>query len=95
MTPPAEVYAWTVNSGAARDIPTEVTIGFEAGVPVSLDGEPDRAVRTRRATQRAAGRHGMAESTTSRTGSWASRVARATRRRPRSCSTPRMPRWRG
>ena len=38
-TPPADAYAWTVAPGDAPDIPTELTIGFENGVPVSLDGE--------------------------------------------------------
>jgi argininosuccinate synthase len=38
-TPPGDVYEWTVEPGAAPDIPTEVTIGFEGGVPVTLDSE--------------------------------------------------------
>ena len=38
-TPPAGAYEWTVAPGEAPDIPTELTIGFEGGVPVSLDGE--------------------------------------------------------
>jgi argininosuccinate synthase len=38
-TPPADVYQWTVDPGAAPDIPTEATIGFEGGVPVTLDSE--------------------------------------------------------
>ncbi len=37
-TPPDDAYEWTVEPGAAPD-PVEVTIGFEGGIPVSLDGE--------------------------------------------------------
>ncbi len=37
-TPPDDAYEWTVAPGAAPD-PVEVTIGFEGGIPVSLDGE--------------------------------------------------------
>ena len=36
--PPADVYQWTVAPGAAPATPAEVMIGFEAGIPVSLDG---------------------------------------------------------
>ncbi len=39
-TPPADVYEWTVDPGSTPDVPTEIVIGFEGGVPVSLDGEP-------------------------------------------------------
>ena len=35
--PPADVYAWTVDPSQAPAVPVEVTIGFEAGIPVSLD----------------------------------------------------------
>ena len=37
--PPEEVYEWTVHPGRASDDGEEVTIAFEHGVPVSLDGE--------------------------------------------------------
>ena len=37
--PPEEVYAWTADPGAAPAAGEEVTIAFERGVPVSLDGE--------------------------------------------------------
>ncbi len=37
--PPADVYQWSVSPGDAPSIPAEVVIGFEGGVPVSLDGE--------------------------------------------------------
>ncbi|MEO7663502.1 MAG: argininosuccinate synthase, partial [Candidatus Limnocylindrales bacterium] len=38
VSPPADAYEWTVDPGAAPD-PVEVVIGFEGGIPVSLDGE--------------------------------------------------------
>ena len=37
--PPEDIYAWTVSPAAAPDEPRELAIGFENGVPVSLDGE--------------------------------------------------------
>jgi argininosuccinate synthase len=38
VTPPADAYEWTVAAGDAPD-PVELVIGFEGGIPVSLDGE--------------------------------------------------------
>ena len=38
VTPPADAYEWTVAPADAPS-PVEVTIGFEGGVPVSIDGE--------------------------------------------------------
>jgi argininosuccinate synthase len=38
VTPPPDAYEWTVAAGAAPD-PVEVTIAFEGGIPVSIDGE--------------------------------------------------------
>ncbi len=37
-TPPDDAYAWTVKPADAPD-PIEVSIGFEGGIPVSVDGE--------------------------------------------------------
>jgi len=37
--PPADMYVWTRAPQDAPDIPAVVTVGFEAGEPVSLDGE--------------------------------------------------------
>jgi argininosuccinate synthase len=36
--PPEDIYEWTKSTAAAPDSPTYVEIGFEKGVPVSLDG---------------------------------------------------------
>jgi argininosuccinate synthase len=38
VTPPADAYAWTVAPSDAP-APVEIVIGFEGGIPVSLDGE--------------------------------------------------------
>jgi argininosuccinate synthase len=38
--PPPEAFEWTADPADAPRAPREVVIGFEAGVPVSLDGEP-------------------------------------------------------
>ena len=38
VTPPPDAYEWTVAPGDAPD-PVEVTIEFEGGIPVALDGE--------------------------------------------------------
>jgi argininosuccinate synthase len=59
MTPPADAYEWTVDPGAAPAIPAEVTIGFEGGVPVSLDGEPLPPVELVDRLNAQAGRHGI------------------------------------
>jgi argininosuccinate synthase len=57
--PPADVYEWTVDPGAAPDIPTELTIGFEGGVPISLDGERVAPVELIERVGSLAGRHGI------------------------------------
>ena len=38
VEPPEDAYEWTVAPGVAPDEPLYVSIGFEGGVPVSLDG---------------------------------------------------------
>jgi argininosuccinate synthase len=58
-TPPADVYEWTVDPGKAPDVPTEVTIGFEAGVPAKLDGDAVDAVTLVDRLNSLAGRNGV------------------------------------
>jgi argininosuccinate synthase len=58
-TPPPDAYAWTVDPGQAPDIPTEVTIGFEGGVPVTLDGQAVPPVELIERLQALGGRHGV------------------------------------
>jgi argininosuccinate synthase len=38
VSPPADVFEWTVDPGDAPN-PIEIVIGFEGGIPVSVDGE--------------------------------------------------------
>jgi len=58
-TPPADVYQWTVAPGDAPGIPAEVVIGFEAGVPVSLDGQAVPPVELVERLNALGGRHGV------------------------------------
>ena len=58
-TPPAGAYEWTVAPGEAPDIPTELTIGFEGGVPVSLDGEALEPVELVQRVHDLGGAHGV------------------------------------
>ena len=37
--PPEEIYEWTKSAEAAKDTPTKVSIEFEEGVPVAINGE--------------------------------------------------------
>ncbi|MCL2862995.1 MAG: argininosuccinate synthase [Methanimicrococcus sp.] len=37
--PPEEIYEWTTSPEKAPDVPTIIDVGFENGVPVSLDGK--------------------------------------------------------
>jgi len=59
VEPPEEVYALTVAVDQAPDQPEIVTIGFERGNPVSLDGERLDPVSLVRRANALAGRHGF------------------------------------
>jgi argininosuccinate synthase len=56
--PPADVYEWTVDPSRAPD-PVEVTIAFEGGIPVSLDGERLSPVALVERVAALAGAHGV------------------------------------
>jgi argininosuccinate synthase len=58
VTPPADVYAWTVAPADAPD-PAEVTLGFEGGVPVALDGAAAEPVELVEQLNGLAGLHGV------------------------------------
>jgi argininosuccinate synthase len=58
VAPPADVYEWTVAPGAAPE-PVEITIGFEGGVPVSLDGDRLPALELVERVHQLAGAHGV------------------------------------
>ncbi len=58
VTPPDDVYEWTVDAGKAPD-PVEIVIGFEGGIPVSLDGEHLDPVTLVDRLSKLAGAHGV------------------------------------
>lgn len=57
--PPEDIFQWTVSPHSAPDKATDVTIGFEAGVPTSLDGQARDPVALIRAVHRLAGENGV------------------------------------
>ncbi|HVL80761.1 MAG TPA: argininosuccinate synthase [Actinomycetota bacterium] len=57
--PDKDVYEFTLSPQEAPDEPAEVVIGFEAGLPVSVDGEAIGPVEIVRLMQELAGRHGV------------------------------------
>ncbi len=57
--PPEEIYAWTVSPLAAPDEPQMLTITFEAGIPVALDGKRMKGADLIRTVNQIAGRHGI------------------------------------
>ena len=56
---PADLFALTRNPQDAPDTPAVVTIGFERGEPVSLDGEPMHPVELIETLNALAGEHGV------------------------------------
>jgi argininosuccinate synthase len=59
VEPPEEVYGWTRAPAAAPEAPAYVTIGFERGAPVSLDGTPLPFHELIARLNRIAGAHGV------------------------------------
>jgi argininosuccinate synthase len=57
--PPADVWDWTADPATAPAQAAEITITFEQGVPVALDGEPLDAVTLVQRLNALAGRHGV------------------------------------
>jgi argininosuccinate synthase len=57
--PPEEIYAWTRSPNDAPDQPREVTISFEHGRPVALDGQVMDGVALVQALNQQAGEHGV------------------------------------
>ena len=58
VSPPADVYEWTLDPGAAPS-PVEVTLDFEGGLPVALDGERLEPVSLVDRVSTLAGQHGV------------------------------------
>ncbi len=57
--PPEDAYEWTTSPESAPDEPRYMEIGFEAGVPVALDGERLGLVELIGALNELGGRHGI------------------------------------
>ena len=59
VEPPDDVWLWTVAPGDAPDRPEYLEIGFEAGLPTALNGEPMEGVQLISRLQDIGGRHGI------------------------------------
>ena len=59
VAPPPEAFEWTTDPAEAPRAARELVIGFEAGVPVSLDGEALGGVRLVETLNREAGAYGV------------------------------------
>jgi argininosuccinate synthase len=57
--PPADVYTWTKSPAEAPDKPQYMEIGFDGGIPVSLDGKEMAGIALIRKMNEIAGRHGI------------------------------------
>ena len=57
--PPSDVWLWTAEPEAAPDKPAILEIGFENGIPVSLDGEKTGAVELVQNLSNLGGQHGI------------------------------------
>ena len=57
--PPEDAFSWTRAPEDTSDTPEEVTIGFEEGTPVSLNGQPTDLVELIEALNAIAGAHGV------------------------------------
>ena len=59
VEPPADVFAWTRSPSDAPDEPCYVEIGFERGIPISLDGQGMDGVSLIQQLNQLAGEHGV------------------------------------
>jgi argininosuccinate synthase len=59
VEPPEEVFAWTKSPAAAPDKPEYVEIGFEGGIPISLNGKQLSGVALIQQLNQVAGKHGV------------------------------------
>jgi argininosuccinate synthase len=57
--PPADAFAWTKHVADTPVQPAEITIDFEHGIPVALDGKKMDAVDLVQAVNKVAGEHGI------------------------------------
>lgn len=57
--PPEEIYAWTVSPMKAPDFMEKISIGFEKGVPVAINGEEYSGLALIQELNQVAGRNGV------------------------------------
>ncbi len=57
--PPEQIYVWTSSLSDAPDVPEDISVGFEFGVPVSLNGEKMEPYSLIRELNKVAGKHGI------------------------------------
>ena len=57
--PPEEIYTWTTSPGNAPDKPEYVEIGFDKGIPVTINGQEIDGVSLIRQLNELAGKHGI------------------------------------
>jgi argininosuccinate synthase len=59
VEPPADVFAWTRSPGDAPDEPGYLEIGFEQGIPITIDGQRMDGVSLIQHLNQLAGEHGV------------------------------------
>jgi argininosuccinate synthase len=59
VEPPEEVFTWTKSAGETPDKPDYVEIGFEKGIPVTIDGQELNGVSLIQRLNGLAGKHGV------------------------------------
>jgi argininosuccinate synthase len=59
VEPPADVFAWTRSPGEAPDEPGYLEIGFEQGIPITIDGQRMDGVSLIQHLNQLAGEHGV------------------------------------
>ncbi len=57
--PPEDAYEWTASAEKAPNTPAVITIGFEAGVPVSVNGKKMAPLALIQEVNKIAGKHGV------------------------------------
>jgi argininosuccinate synthase len=59
LAPPEDAFSWTKQISDTPDEPIEVAVGFEKGIPVSIDGTPKSGVELIAILNDMAGEHGV------------------------------------
>jgi argininosuccinate synthase len=59
IEPPKDVFTWTKSPEEAPDTPAYVEVGFDGGIPVTLDGKETEGINLIRQLNELAGEHGV------------------------------------